>query len=107
MVEITGITLGREREQQAHEYAGPADGAVSALVENGLRAAQNGDHALARAQVFALPPEARAEYRQLLDELIELGRKPGTRVDPFGRETLRRIRDEHADPSVAEWVNGR
>ena len=34
MVEITGITLGREREQQAHEYAGPADGAVSALVEN-------------------------------------------------------------------------
>lgn len=95
MAEITAITLGRERAQQVHEYAGAADGAVSALIETGLRAAASGDHAHARAQVFALPPEARAEYRQLLDQILAVGRKPGVRLDPFGAETLRRI-DEAA-----------
>lgn len=98
MAEITGITLGRERgrEQQIHEYDGPADGAASAHVEIGLRAAQNGDSALAYAQVFALPPGARAEYRDLIDRIVALGRKPGARTDPFGRETLRRIEREAA-----------
>jgi hypothetical protein len=96
MAEITGITLGREREQQVHEYGGPADGAVSALIETGLRAAQSGDQALARAQVFALPPEARAEYRQLLAEIIQMGRKPGVRLDPFGGATLHRIERDAA-----------
>lgn len=93
MPEITGITLGREREQAPADYDAPADGAASALVEIGLRAAQNGDRALAFAQVFALPPHARAEYRELLDQILGLGRKPGVRLDPFGAETLRRIED--------------
>ncbi len=110
MTEITGIMLGREREESRQsdvQYDGPADGAASAHVEIGLRAAQNGDSALAYAQVFALPAHARAEYRDLVERIIGLGRKPGVRVDPFGSETLRRIDDEHAELTVAEWVNGR
>lgn len=109
MAEITGITLGRDRggEQQVDEYDGPADGAASAHVEIGLRAAQAGDSALAYAQVFALPPGARAEYRDLIDRIIALGRRPGVRSDPFGRETMRRISEEHAELGAPEWVNGR
>ena len=95
--EITGITLGREREERHEQgdtrYDGPPDGAASAHVEIGLRAAQNGDSALAYAQVFALPPAARAEYRDLLDQILAVGRKTGIRLDPFGTETLRRIED--------------
>ena len=91
MAQITGITLGRERDQERPGYSGQADGAVSALVETGLRSAQNGDRAHAYAQLFALPPEARAEYRALVDEVLGAGRKPGVRLDPFGTEALRRI----------------
>lgn len=93
MAEITGITLGRERDQPSGQYDGPADGAASAHVEIGLRAAHNGDRALAYAQAFALPPAARAEYRELLAQILGLGRKPGIRLDPYGNETLRRIED--------------
>lgn len=93
MIEITGITLGREREQPPTADEAPADGAVSALVEIGLRAAEQGDRALAYAQVFALPPHARAEYRELIGQILRTGRKPGVRLDPFGTETLRRIED--------------
>lgn len=64
------ITLGRERADLSApapgRYDGPADGAVSALIETGLRAALAGDDAHADAQVFALPEAARAEYREML-----------------------------------------
>lgn len=52
--------------QDTGPYDGPADGAVSALVENGLRAAEKGDRAAALAQIFALPPEARPAYLEML-----------------------------------------
>lgn len=66
---ITAITMGAEQaDERADRYTGAADGAVSALVELGLRAAEQGDDAHADAQLFALPPAARAEYRILLAE---------------------------------------
>lgn len=65
-MEPTNVTLGREQKPEQDWYSGRADGSISALVESGLRAAEQGDDAHADAQVFALPPEARAEYRQLL-----------------------------------------
>lgn len=93
MTQITGITLGREREQPPTADEAPADGAVSALVEIGLRAAEQGNRAHALAQAFALPPHARAEYRELIGQILGAGRKNGIRLDPFGNETLRRIED--------------
>lgn len=96
MAQITGITLGRERDGATTDYCGPADGAVSALVEIGLRAAQAGDSAHAYAQAFALPPGARAEYRDLIGCILDLQRKPGVRLDPFGTQTLRRIERDAA-----------
>jgi hypothetical protein len=67
----------------------PAGGdlAVSALVEVGLRAAASGDDALASAQIFALPPHVRAEYRELLAEERERrsGANPRSRAALPGR----------------------
>lgn len=69
-VSPTSVVLGRE---QAAQYTGPHDGEMSAKAEIGLRAAMNGDHALAFAQVFALPPDMRAEYRAMLAAVLAHG----------------------------------
>jgi hypothetical protein len=67
---ITAIASGTDSDSEwENRYTGAADGAVSALVELGLRAAQEGDDAHADAQVFALPADARAEYRFLLQQV--------------------------------------
>lgn len=66
-VSPTSVILGRE---QAAQYTGPQDGEMSAKAEIGLRAAANGDHALALAQIFALPPDMRAEYRAMLAAVL-------------------------------------
>lgn len=44
----------------------PGSLSVSALVESGLRAAEDGDDALADAQIFALPGSVRDDYRGLV-----------------------------------------